>query len=325
MSSINRSRIKFYLSLAISFSLIIYVIYNAGFDQLLSHIKQAEMGFIALSLLLSLIGVIIRYFSWQFMLKSLGYSLSFSRAVEHYSISGLLNLILPSRLGNFLRVWVAKQENEIGYDDGLAAVLLEGILALSSLTALTLLGSFTLSYKNLVMPLIISGILLTAIATVIRVKKVFDVLIKVLNPLRSNKILKKAIDNAESVLKSLRAIPRLKIFLLVLSSHLMLTSVYWTTLHSLGARANYFLLLFAFSASMLVGFLSQLPGGLGAFEGSMGLILTQFGVAAPQAVATALLGSIFIRLPNLGLGSVSLVVFARKLGEDFQLPQWSNS
>src|SRR4029079_518870 len=87
---------------------------------------------------------------------------------------------------------------------------------------------------------------------------------------------------------------------------------YWLIVRRLvGAEASLTLCTFLWSTTTLIGALSFLPGGLGATEGSLVLLVERFaiGVTTPIAVASTLL----IRLCTLWygelVGALALVSF----------------
>jgi uncharacterized protein (TIRG00374 family) len=89
---------------------------------------------------------------------------------------------------------------------------------------------------------------------------------------------------------------------------------YWLILNAFpGVEAGLLLCVFLWSATTLVGALSFLPGGLGATEGSLGVLVARFalGVSLPIAVASTLL----IRLCTLWygelVGALAVVSFMR--------------
>ncbi|MGH7611259.1 MAG: lysylphosphatidylglycerol synthase transmembrane domain-containing protein [Candidatus Dormibacteria bacterium] len=72
-------------------------------------------------------------------------------------------------------------------------------------------------------------------------------------------------------------------------------AMFYFTVRSVGVDLGVYQAAFVYAISHLVGGISLLPGGIGAYETSMTLLLAAFGVAVPLAAAVALLSRAFDR------------------------------
>jgi uncharacterized protein (TIRG00374 family) len=68
-----------------------------------------------------------------------------------------------------------------------------------------------------------------------------------------------------------------------------------------------------YAVAHLAGGISLLPGGIGAYEGSMTFLLVAFGVAIPVAAAIAILNRAFDRLLVTVVGTVVYFAIRRPL------------
>ncbi|MGH7758359.1 MAG: flippase-like domain-containing protein, partial [Candidatus Dormibacteria bacterium] len=73
-------------------------------------------------------------------------------------------------------------------------------------------------------------------------------------------------------------------------------AMFYFTARSVGVEIGTYQIAFVYAVAHLAGGVSLLPGGIGAYEGSMTFLLVAFGVAAPVAAAVAILNRAFDRL-----------------------------
>jgi hypothetical protein len=73
-------------------------------------------------------------------------------------------------------------------------------------------------------------------------------------------------------------------------------AMFYFTVRSVGVEIGVYQVAFVYAVSHLAGGISLLPGGVGAYEGSMTFLLVAFGVASPVAAAIAILNRAFDRL-----------------------------
>ncbi|MBU0760835.1 MAG: flippase-like domain-containing protein [Nanoarchaeota archaeon] len=66
--------------------------------------------------------------------------------------------------------------------------------------------------------------------------------------------------------------------------------------------------------SRLIGDLTPIPGGIGVVEGSMILLYSAIGLAAPTAAVVALLSRLIVYFYNLLVGGISLLILQKKYG-----------
>jgi uncharacterized membrane protein YbhN (UPF0104 family) len=85
--------------IAISIGLLAWVISRAGLSQLLEAARQADPRPYALAIVLAVLGIIIRAYRWQILLKAVGARVSFRRAVYLYFVGSFFNTFLPTGFG----------------------------------------------------------------------------------------------------------------------------------------------------------------------------------------------------------------------------------
>ncbi|MHB8394718.1 MAG: lysylphosphatidylglycerol synthase transmembrane domain-containing protein [Candidatus Dormibacteria bacterium] len=90
-------------------------------------------------------------------------------------------------------------------------------------------------------------------------------------------------------------------------------SVFYFTVRSVGIELGVYQVAFVYAVAHLAGGISLLPGGIGAYEGSMTFLLIAFGVPAPVAAAIAILNRAFDRLLVTVVGTVVYFAIRRPL------------
>ncbi|MHB1500716.1 MAG: lysylphosphatidylglycerol synthase transmembrane domain-containing protein [Candidatus Dormibacteria bacterium] len=90
--------------------------------------------------------------------------------------------------------------------------------------------------------------------------------------------------------------------------------VFYLTVRSVGVDLGLYQVAFIYAIAHLAGGISLLPGGIGAYEGTMTGLLVAFGVAAPVAAAIAILNRAFDRLLVTVVGTMVYLTIRRPLG-----------
>ena len=135
------------LPLALGVVLIFYS-YQKFTPEQIAEIRQyfndTNYFYIALSLVISVIGSASRAYRWKYSLEHMGYKSSFANNFMAVSIGYLMNMTIP-RSGEFSRALVLKKYNNIPFDKGFGTIVAERIIdsvILLSLTGVALLLQF---------------------------------------------------------------------------------------------------------------------------------------------------------------------------------------
>ena len=108
------------------------------------YFKDTNYFYIALSLVISVLGSASRAYRWKYSLEHMGYKSSFANNFMAVSIGYLMNMTIP-RSGEFSRALVLKKYNNIPFDKGFGTIVAERIIdsvILLSLTGVALLLQF---------------------------------------------------------------------------------------------------------------------------------------------------------------------------------------
>ena len=87
------------IKIAVSVSMLAYVLYRANLRKLASVVAEARWGFLAVAGLLAIAGVALRAVRWLALLRSLEIDVPLVRLVKLYFVGSFFNAFLPSGFG----------------------------------------------------------------------------------------------------------------------------------------------------------------------------------------------------------------------------------
>ena len=277
---------------------------------------------VVFALLLSSVNYLLRFLKWELCLGWLGVrgpgpedapGLTYRRSLLIY-LAGLSMSVTPGKVGEVLRSYLLRLTDGVPFSRTAPVVVADRLTDLVALVVLSLVG--VSQFQEYLPIVLITLALVVAGVVVLGTPRLCLALLRLLARLPG---LAKLSARAEALVDSSAALLRLRPLLL-----LSLISVvgwglecvgYWLIVRGLvGAEASLALCTFLWSTTTLIGALSFLPGGLGATEGSLAVLVARLatGVSQPAALATTLL----IRACTLWygelVGGVALAVLVRK-------------
>ena len=276
-------------------------------------------GLFAVALGLSSVNYLLRFAKWELALGWLrardeAPGLTRARSLVIY-LAGLSMSVTPGKVGEVLRSGLLKASDGVPVTRTAPIVVAD---RLSDLVALVILSALGVSQFQEYLPVVLVTLaLVIAGVIVLGTPRLARGLLALLARLPG---LARLSARAEALVDSSAALLRLRPLLI-----LSLISVlgwglecvgYWLIVRGLvGAEASLGLCTFLWSTTTLIGALSFLPGGLGATEGSLAVLVARLanGVSQAAALATTLL----IRACTLWygelVGGLALAVLVRKL------------
>ncbi len=269
----------------------------------LGRIRDALAGYewsaVLFALLLSSANYLLRFLKWELCLGWLDVrgsgpgdapGLTRGRSLLIY-LAGLSMSVTPGKVGEVLRSYLLRLTDGVPFTRTAPIVIAD---RLSDLVALVVLSALGVSQFREYLPVVlVTLVLVIAGVVVLGTPRLCRGLLAQLARLPG---LARISARAEALVDSSAALLRLRP-LLVLS----LISVlgwglecvgYWLIVRGLvGAEASLALCTFLWSTTTLIGALSFLPGGLGATEGSLAVLVARLagGVSQAAALATTLL------------------------------------
>ena len=330
---------KYVILLGVAVALLLYALRGMDVKKIIHQILQAEIFWVSVSGLISIIAFVVRAHRWNLLIEPMGYSPSLKNTTYSVLVGYFANLALP-RLGEVSRCGALSKAESIPFNKLLGTVIVERIIDVLSLFVCILLAA-ALEYKRLgnffsekifaplnekFQQLTKSPLLLTAIFVLLLVLLIVTIyLLKrskskgVESPI--TKIIKGFVDGLKSVATLKR--PWLFIFqsafiwvLYYLGMYVALFAFPFTS--GLGGGAALFLLV-----AGGIGMSAPVQGGIGTYHllVSQGLVL--YGVAVEDGLAFAFMlhGLQLILVIALGIASLFLLFSARKNKQEISVSE----
>jgi len=296
------------LKIAVSAGLLIFVFSKIDLVHFVETVRQANLAWLTLALVMMFLGVVIRAWRWQILLVAIGVTVSIKELTSIYFIGFLFNNILPSGVGgDAVRIVEVNRHSERG-SDALTSVLVERFLGLSALQAI---GAMALLLDRHAVPTAV------AIFTVIMLiamlvggylfihRPLYITLQNHLPPFRRLTEIK-AIGNLFQSFQSYPGTALRQAYLVSLLFNLSLISMNVCIGRALGIEASViqYAIFIPITSAILIIPISF--GGLGLREGTYMQLFTSIGVSQAKGVAMSLL---VYSIGNLATGLVGGVIY----------------
>lgn len=292
----------------------------------LGRVTAALAGYawsaVLLALVLSSFNYLLRFLKWELCLGWLHVrgsgpedapNLTRGRSLLIY-LAGLSMSVTPGKVGEVLRSYLLRLTDGVPFARTAPIVVADRLTDLVALVVLSLVG---VSQFREYLPVVLVTLALVVFGVVVlgtpRLCRGLLDLIARLPGLAGVAARAGALVDSSAALLRLR--PLLVLSLISVVGWGLECVGYWLIVRGLvGAEASLALCTFLWSTTTLIGALSFLPGGLGATEGSLAVLVTRLavGVSQPAALATTLL----IRACTLWYGEVvgglALAVLVRR-------------
>jgi uncharacterized protein (TIRG00374 family) len=131
-------KIRNYVFLALGVWMIYMVFRDVDFVWMWNEIKQAELGWVGLSLFCGLLAMFSRAWRWRMLLEPLGYKPHFLHCFYGVAIGYFANIALP-RMGEVVRCTILNQSDGVPVNKAFGTVILERIIDLFMLISLIVL------------------------------------------------------------------------------------------------------------------------------------------------------------------------------------------
>lgn len=259
---------------------------------------------------LSSVNYLLRFLKWELCLGWLGVrgagpgaapGLTYGRSLLVY-LAGLSMSVTPGKIGEVLRSYLLRETDGVPFTRTAPVVVADRLTDLVALVVLSLVG--IAEHREYLPVALVTLALVVAGVVVLGSPRLCRGLLTLLGRLPK---LRGLVARAEGLVDSSAAVLRLR-SLVVLS----VISVagwglecvgYWLILHGfLGVEASLALCTFLWATTTLIGALSFLPGGLGATEGSLAVLVARLAHGVTQPIALA--STILIRACTLWYGEV---------------------
>lgn len=136
----SRKQLFNLLKILISLGLLAFIFSTLDLPAFIQAIRQAHPWWLLAALAIMLVGVVMRAWRWQILLKAIGVEVSLTELTNIYFIGFLFNNLLPSGLGgDAIRILELNRHSRRG-SDAVTSVLVDRFLGLSALQAIALVS-----------------------------------------------------------------------------------------------------------------------------------------------------------------------------------------
>lgn len=289
------------------------------------RVREAMSGYtwsmVLLALGLSSVNYLLRFLKWELCLGWLGVrapgpgnapGLGYGRSLLVY-LAGLSMSVTPGKIGEVLRSYLLRETDGVPFTRTAPVVVADRLTDLVALVVLSLVGIAEhreyLPVALVTLALVFAGVVVLGSPRLCR---------RLLAALARVPRLRPLVARAEGLVDSSAAVLRLRVLAVLGAISVVgwgLECVgYWLILRGFaGVEASLALCTFLWATTTLVGALSFLPGGLGATEGSLAVLVARLahGVTQPVALASTLLIRACTLWYGAMVGGVALAVLIR--------------
>lgn len=284
--SIRLSRVA--SSVAIAAAAYIIVVLIVGGDEIRIAASRLDISCLIVSLALSLVHFSLRYLRWRYFLRSFGHRLRLPVDIVHY-LAGFALTTTPGKAGETIRS-IYLRDHGVRYSDSLAAFFSERLLDVLVVSLLaTLIAEKFVDGRWLTG---IAGVAVVIVLVVVRNKYVIGQLDTLASSADSSKVTK-TIGGIGRILRASSLLLRVHSVCLGMAlgcgAWLAQAIGFFVIASGLGIDVPMIAAIGIYTASILVGAFSMIPGGIGSTETAMTLLLITFGADTPTAVTAAIL------------------------------------
>jgi len=312
-----------WLGLVISAFFLYLALRKVDFGGVWQALKSAQFIWLIPGLAVYFIGVAIRAWRWQYLLKPLK-KVPIKTLFPIINIGYMGNNVYPARAGEVLRAIVLKKREDVSISGSLATIVVERIfdavvilgfvvLNLGQLAKMNMQGNLRQTIQTLalwagvIFLVLLAGFVLIALMPA-KARKLWLWLNNKVVPRRWRE---KAQGIGEKLLDGLASLRSPKDFLMVLiTTHLIWTCetvLYWGVMKAMGLSLTFTTLMLINGAINLVLLIPAAPGGLGTFDAACKAMLVAYGVDPETALGYTLILRVALWVPITILGAIYFV------------------
>jgi hypothetical protein len=289
---------------------------NLNFDKLLDTLGQIQVLWLGIAVGVYFVGAYIITWRWHYLLypvKDVQPNRLFSIVIIGY----MGNNIYPARIGEFIRAYILKRNEQVAYVKSLTTILVErifdGLVMLVFIFSALLFVDFEEPLLRQVIqfttPLFLGALLIFSFFALRPhfARRVYSSITGKIFPARfQDKVLRLA-DHFMDSLAALRN-PRLLVLTWTASilSWTVEASTYWIVLRAFDFEVSFWVLMLVMGLANLTTILPSTPGYVGTFHGVVVLTLKAFDVNGEDAGAYAIVMHMVLWLPITIAGAVLL-------------------
>jgi uncharacterized membrane protein YbhN (UPF0104 family) len=265
-----------------------------------SALSRFHLAYLPIVMALSMAYYLLKGYQWHLFLKPLKLDHGAVETILIY-FAGQPTAILP--LGELSRAFILRQHAKVNLGEVSATVVVQELLYPIGLIAAAVPGAGRFPGAQAAVVVALLGIL--TIATILLWPRAFNL---VMHFAVRVPVIRHYSEDLTSLHQDVIVIARrpasLGPALLGPVAAVIAIAMFYFTIRSVGINLGIYQVAFVYAIAHLAGGISLLPGGVGAYEGSMTFLLVAFGVAGPVAAAIAILNRAFDRVLVTIVGTV---------------------
>ena len=338
VGSSKKNTIRIGVSLVVGILLLVALIWWTGIDEIGAAIGSASPLWLAASAAVIPPAYILRAIRWKLLLSPVKKEVRASNTFWSTALGSMVNIIIPIRLGEFVRAYTLGEKEGIGFAPGLSSIVVErtldmmGLLSIGLVTMLLVSTQAELSSLAVNIFIAVAVFIAAVLAIIIVGIKKEDLIIRLLTRSTSKipfvkKYTARLAEFASSLIKGLQGLSQNpKMFIANMSITWILWLIYTSAAYFTFIAFNHPL---SFVAAILGGALMSIshilpatPGYVGSYETFWWAIFFSLGVPENLLTATALISHLVGLLPIIILGSISVVWLGVSFEEIFSIRKY---
>lgn len=284
----KKRRIGLFIIEIIGLLILSSIIVNVGINNIFTEFLQADLFFILLAFIVSILCMVLKVMRWNLLLRP--YKKIDSAGI--YIISGAINQILPTGSGEISRAYLCKDKLNIPLGISVGAIVIERFLDFSFLIALSIAGLILVTSESnfafqllIITLIIILGylIILKPIYFQTLLIRIYQQIKKIISYSLLDKIFNIILEAHNKITDSIvsyhsnRKILINTIFITI-AIWLINGIFFYFILLAFGCNMSLFNLILISAISEIIGSFSFIPGGFGAKDLSFAILLTTQGI-----------------------------------------------
>jgi uncharacterized protein (TIRG00374 family) len=305
-------RWQIWLGLAVSAFFLWLTLRGLKLEEVASYLQTANYLWLIPSVAVYFLAVAARTWRWNYLLRPLK-RIPLKRLFPIVVIGYMGNNIFPFRIGELLRAYVLKRNEEVSISSSLATIVVERIFDGLTMLLFAFVALLTAPFLSdalrltvVIGSLVFLGALIVFLFLAARpatAARLYNPLINHLIPHRLRHKLRGFIERFMSGLAALRDFKHvIMIFLTTVLIWLLETVTYWFVMHAFNLQLSFFTLMMMNGVVNLITTLPAAPGYIGTFDASGIWVLEAFGVIKSRATAYTLVLHATLWLPITLLG-----------------------
>lgn len=305
-------RWQFWLGIAVSTVFLVWALQGLDLSEVWKDLQHGNYLWLIPSVAVYFLAVLVRTWRWDYLLRPLK-RISLKRLFPVVVIGYMGNNIFPFRIGELLRAYVLKRNEEVSISSSLATIVVERIF--DGLTMLLFVFvalptapflSDALRFTVIMGSVVFFGALLVFLfvaAQPVVAARIYNPVIDHFVPSRFRDQLRGFIERFIVGLAALRDFKHvIMIFFTSILIWLLETVKYWFVMHAFELDLSFFTLMLMNGVVNLATTLPTAPGYIGTFDGPGIAVLVAFGVERALATAYTLVLHAALWLPITLLG-----------------------